>query len=126
MTLFTPDGFARCVGALPATTMVEQWESQVAKVGGKVFALLGGNGGGISLKVPETTFEILCAIDGIGQAPYFARRHWVRVTPAAPLPEAELRAYIAAAHRMVAAGLTRKARAELGLPEAAYGRRASA
>lgn len=122
--LFTAEGFARAIGALPATTMVAQWDSHVAKVGGKVFALLAGDLGGISFKVPETTFEILGALDGIGQAPYFARRQWVRVCPEAPLPEAELRAYIAAAHRLVAAGLTQKARAALALPEAEYGRAA--
>lgn len=121
MSLFTPAGFARYVGTLPATTMVEQWESHVAKVGGKVFALLAG-AGSITFKVAETTFEILTAEDGIGQAPYFARRQWVSVSPEAPLPEAELQAYLAASHRTVAAGLTRKARAELGLPEADYGR----
>lgn len=121
---FTVDGFSRTIGALPATTLVEQWDSHVAKVGGKVFALLAGDGSGISFKVPETSFEILCAIEGIDQAPYFARRQWVRVAPQAPLAAAELDAYIAGSHRMVAAGLTRKARAELALPEAQFGRAA--
>ena len=123
MTLFTPAGFARYIGTLPAATMVEQWESHVAKVGGKVFALQSGEGS-ITFKVAETTFEILTAEDGIGQAPYFAKRQWVNVSSAAPLPVAELRAYLAASHRTVATGLTRKARAELGLAEAEYGRKA--
>jgi predicted DNA-binding protein (MmcQ/YjbR family) len=99
--------------------MVEQWESQVAKVGGKVFALLGNNGGGIIFKVSETTFEILTAMDGIGQAPYFAKRQWVQVAPDAALSDAELRAYIAASHELIAARLTRKLRAELGLADPA-------
>lgn len=116
MGLFERAGFESFVGGLPATTMVEQWESHVAKVGGKVFALLGGEGS-ITFKVPETTFEILTAMDGIGQAPYFARRQWVSVSPGAPLPEDELRAYLAASHQTIAARLTRKARAELGLAE---------
>lgn len=124
MSLFTEAGFAGAIAELPAATLVEQWESHVGKVGGKVFALLAGDGSGISFKVPETSFEILGAVDGIGQAPYFARRHWVRVTPGAALPEGELRAYVAASHRLVAAGLTRRVRAQLALPEAEFGRAA--
>lgn len=47
-------------------------------------------------------------------APYLARAKWVRITPNA-LPDDQLIAYLAEAHRLVAAGLTRKARAALGL-----------
>jgi len=116
MSISRPDAFIAHVTSLPAVSIHEQWGSHVAKVGGKVFALVGAGPGEqpIDFKVPETSFEILTAEVGVDQAPYFAKRHWVRMAPGA-LDEADLKAYIAQAHRMVAAALTRKSRAELGL-----------
>jgi predicted DNA-binding protein (MmcQ/YjbR family) len=115
LSLFEAEAFERFVAALPATSLHRQWESRVAKVGGKVFALRGDDSGSIVFKVAETTFEILTPLAGIDQAPYFAKRQWVRVQPDAELPDADLAAYVAASHRMIAARLTRKLQAELGL-----------
>ena len=113
MSLHERGGFETFVASLPGTSLVEQWESLVAKVGGKVFCLL-SRSGSIAFKVSETSFEGLTATDGIGQAPYFAKGQWVAVEPGA-LEEHTLRAYLAEAHRLIAAKLTRKLRAELGL-----------
>lgn len=115
MSLFTRRGFETFVLGLPAVTLHEQWEACVAKVGGKVFALGGATGGSVVFKVSELAFEGLTAIDGIGQAPYFARRRWVRVEKGAAIPGRDLEAYIRESHRLVVAGLTRSVRAELGL-----------
>ena len=113
MKLHQRAGFEALVASLPCTSLVEQWESTVAKVGGKVFCLL-SYGGSIVFKVSETSFAGLTAADGIGQAPYFAKGQWVAVEPGA-LEEHTLRAYLTEAHRLIAAKLTRKLRAELGL-----------
>lgn len=115
MGLHTLSAFRRYVQSLPAVTLSEQWESQVAKVGGKVFALIGEASGDIVFKVSELSFDGLTTLDGVTQAPYFAKRAWVRVDRTAPLNDAELKGYIAASHQMIAAKLTRKLRAELGL-----------
>ena len=118
MSLHDPVGFDAFALALPGVTLVDQWESRVAKVGGKVFALLGDQGsfgGRIVFKCGEDSFEILTALDGIDQAPYFAKRQWVRVSAGAGLPESELEAYVARSHALVARGLTRKLRQELGI-----------
>ncbi len=115
MSLHAPKAFIRCATGLRAVEVAEQWNSHVAKVGGKVFAMLGQGSGTIVFKVSETSFEGLTALDGIGQAPYFAKRAWVSVARGAPLSDADLKAYIAASHAMVAGRLTRKVRAELGL-----------
>jgi len=48
-------------------------------------------------------------------APYLARAGWVRLVAQDALPDAELIAYLAQAHGLVAARLTRTARAGLGL-----------
>ena len=118
MSVHSVKAFTKLVGSLPATTMVDQWGSHVAKVGGKVFALIATDGSSIACKVTEISFEGLTEIEGIGQAPYFAKRAWVSVDKGAALADADLKAYVAASHRMIASKLTKKLRAELGLSEA--------
>ena len=111
----TRAAFVKFVTALPAVTLHEQWNSLVAKVGGKVFALCGDETGSIVFKVSEMSFEGLTTLDGVGQAAYFAKRQWVNVSREAELPAKDLKVYITASHDLVAAKLTRKLRAELGL-----------
>ena len=115
MTLHSVGAFKRYIGSLPATEIVEQWGSVVAKVGGKVFALMGEDSTSIAFKVSEISFDGLTTLEGIGQAPYFAKRAWVSVDKGAPLTDAELKGYIKVSHGMIAGKLTRKLRAELGL-----------
>lgn len=101
--------------ALPATTHIVQWGgSDVYKVGGKVFAICGLRGG-LSFKVSEIGFEVLTDEGGPGrQAPYLAKGHWVIVDlEDAGAEDAE--GWLANAHQLIAAKLTRKVRAELGL-----------
>lgn len=114
MSLHSPKTFDTFVSGLPATTIVRQWGGHVAKVGGKVFALYGEESHDIVFKVTELSFEGLTAIEGIVQAPYFAKRQWVSVGKGA-LGDADLKAYLRASHAMIAAKLTKKLRAELGL-----------
>jgi len=112
------DGFTAFVTGLPAVTINSQWEALVAKVGGKVFCMLGDDPGhrpsALVFKVTEIAFDGLVEIEGIDQAAYFARRQWVRVSPGALEPEL-LEGYIRHSHALVTAKLTRKLRAELGL-----------
>ncbi len=122
MSLFDTAGFDAFALSLPGGALVDQWEARVAKVGGKVFALLASGGAGLGaggprivFKCGEDSFEILTAIDGIAQAPYFAKRQWVSVAHSADLPENDLEAYLSRSHDLVARGLTRKARQELGI-----------
>lgn len=118
MRLFSTKAFTRYVSGLTAVSTVEQWGSHVAKVGGKVFALISEDGSSIVFKVSEMSFEGLTDMAGIEQAPYFAKRQWVVVRKGAALTDAELKAYIAASYAMIAAKLTRKLRAELGISAA--------
>jgi predicted DNA-binding protein (MmcQ/YjbR family) len=109
--------YQRFAAALPGATFVEQWGGLVAKVGDKVFAMWGernGEPGHIVFKVPETSFEILTALDGVDQAPYFAKGKWVVVAPGA-LPQGDVEHYMAGSHAVVAASLTKKLQRELGL-----------
>ena len=117
MSLYTRQGFESFVAGLPQASIVRQWrDDSVAKVGGKVFALLDKEPGGeIWFKASPLAFEMLPELPGIRPAPYFARAQWLAVSPQAPLGEDELRAYLTEAHRLVVARLSRRLRAELGL-----------
>lgn len=116
MTLFSRETFDGLEAALPGVSLQDQWDARVAKVGGKVFCLLSDDAPHrLVFKCGEDSFDILTALDGVSQAAYFAKRQWVAVTEGSALPEADLRAYIERSHALVAAGLTKKVRAELGI-----------
>ena len=105
--------------SLPGTTLVVQWgEARVYKVGGKVFAVLGpafDKPHHIAFRVAEDSFHILTEDPAFVQAPYFAKTRWVSLQKLDALSAKELKAYLVRAHALVAAGLPRKKREELGL-----------
>jgi predicted DNA-binding protein (MmcQ/YjbR family) len=115
MSLHSVPSFRRYIATLKAATISEQWDGHVAKIGGKVFALIGDAATPIVFKVSEISFDGLTTLEGVDQAGYFAKRAWVRVDKGAPLTDAELKAYIRASYDIVAGKLTKKMRAELGL-----------
>ena len=100
--------------ALPGgVTKVIQWgASDVYKVGGKVFAIVGDEA--VSFKVSEIAFMVLTE-SGIGrQAPYCAKGQWAAVSYESA-DDADFTDWLATAHSLIAAKLTKKLRAELGL-----------
>ena len=110
------DGFEAFVSALPAVTLVRQWrDDSVAKVGGKIFALLDRDPGEVWCKVSDMSFDLLTELPGIRPAPYFARAGWVAISADSPLGAEEVEAYVVEAHRLVATKLGRKLRNQLGL-----------
>ncbi|MBR1176120.1 MmcQ/YjbR family DNA-binding protein [Bradyrhizobium sp. KB893862 SZCCT0404] len=115
----TPKTFeARCL-RLPAATKVVQWEgTSVFKVGGKMFALSGGytaESGGYMFKVSDMAYGMLIEHGLARPAPYLARAKWVQLVGNNALPDAELTAYLAQAHALIVAKLSKKLRKELGL-----------
>ena len=105
--------------SLPHTTVVKQWgECLVHKVGGKMFLIIALDADtidGVVFKCTPDEFDELTDIDGITQAPYCAKRHWVRIGDLDALPAAELNRRIRRSYDLVVAKLTKKLRAELGL-----------
>ncbi len=96
--------------ALPQTTVVCQWGGLVFKVAGKVFLIIPLDGGvmdGLTVKCTPAEFAELTTRDGIGQAPYCAKRLWVRIEEDA-LPEPELLRRIRRSFDLVVAGLPKK------------------
>lgn len=100
--------------ALPATTKVVQWgDSDVYKVGGKVFAICGLRGG-LSFKVSEIGFVALTEGGPARQAPYLHKGSWV-IVDLDGADDADLTDWLATAHSLIAAKLTRLKKRELGL-----------
>jgi predicted DNA-binding protein (MmcQ/YjbR family) len=117
----TLDEFNRFCASLPQATHVVQWGgAHVWKVAGKVFAIAGWSGTevlGITFKCSPTAFEILSEQPGLRPAPYLASRgmKWIQRQTDEAMDDAALRDYITESHRLVADGLTKKLKRELGL-----------
>lgn len=107
--------------SLPATTHVVQWgNSDVWKVGDKVFAVCGwgeGDGPAFVFKVTPLSFDILKEQPGLRPAPYMASRglKWIQCYADPGLSDEDLRAYIRQSYEMVVEKLTKKMRAEIGV-----------
>ncbi|GLQ35304.1 hypothetical protein GCM10007939_15870 [Amylibacter marinus] len=106
--------------SLPQTTHVVQWgNSDVWKVGGKLFAVCGWNGDAdaFTFKVSDIAFEVLQELPGIRPAPYLASRgmKWLQQFDEGGLTDEELKNHIQYSYDLVVAKLTKKLRAELGL-----------
>ena len=109
--------------SLPATTYVMQWGgSHVWKVGDKVFAIGGwddGEAAHITFKVSPIAYEMLKDKRGLRPAPYLASRgmKWIQHYGKPGLSDKNLKGYLKESHRIVALGLSKKRRKELGLLE---------
>ena len=116
----TRDEFNTFCGAMTATSHVVQWgNADVWKVGGKVFAISGWNDGkdAYTFKVGDIAWEVLRDAPGIRPAPYLASRgmKWLQHYAEPGLPDTELREHIRLSYDLVAAKLSKKRRAELGI-----------
>jgi len=116
----TRDDFDIYCKSLKATTNVIQWgNASVWKVGGKIFAICSHWGDGpaqrISFKCSELSYQILCELHGVIPAPYLARAKWVQIEREGALSDDDISSYIEDAHTIIAAKLTKKLQAELGL-----------
>jgi predicted DNA-binding protein (MmcQ/YjbR family) len=99
---------------LPQTSVVKQWgECLVFKVAGKMFlviALDGNLNDGVIFKCTPDEFDGLTEIDGVSQAPYCAKRHWVRVGDLDAFPERDMTVRIRHSYDLVVARLPKKHR----------------
>lgn len=115
------EDFNAFCGAFPATSHVVQWgNSDVWKVGGKVFAVGGWGSEGkpaFTFKVSALDFDFLSHCAGYRPAPYFANRgmKWIQQTDTAGHLDDDLRYYLAESYKIVASGLSKKQQIELGI-----------
>lgn len=102
---------------LPHTTVVKQWgENLVFKVAGKMFLIVALDGAiaeSVIFKCTPDEFDDLTEIDGVRQAPYCAKRHWVQVQDLSATTETELERLIRHSYDLVFAKLPKKLQATL-------------
>lgn len=118
----TRDEFNKYCAAKAATSHVVQWgDADVWKVGGKVFAICGWADGrdAFTFKVTPLVFEVLGDQPGIRPAPYLASRgmKWLQQYDDPGLSDPELKTHLDLSYALVSAGLSKKKRAELGIPD---------
>jgi len=112
----TPEAFDKACRALPGATMDHPWEAHdVYKVGGRMFAVYSPAQDTFSFKASDIAFEVLTETGPGKPAPYLARARWVWFPCLADQDEAEVADWLKTAHGLIAAKLTKKLRAELGL-----------
>jgi len=109
-------GVGKVCLALPAATLDHPFgdDHDAYKVGGKMFCMVGGSGS-ISFKVSDIAYEVLTESGQARPAPYMARNKWVNLAQVDDWADDELAEHLAIAHSIVAAKLTKKVRAALGL-----------
>ncbi len=110
------DALRRFALSLPHTRASEQWGGLAFKVEEKVFCFASVDAevlDAIVFKCTPEEFDALTEIDGVSQAPYFAKRHWVRVADLLALPGAELERRIRRSYDLVVANLPKKVQAAL-------------
>lgn len=107
--------------SLAATSYVTQWGgAHVWKVGGKVFAIGGGektDKPAFTFKTSEFNFHLLSDEPGYRPAPYLASRgmKWIQQYDVPDSKDDELIYYLKESYRIVSLGLTKKRQRELGL-----------
>ncbi|HEX2589994.1 MAG TPA: MmcQ/YjbR family DNA-binding protein [Rhizomicrobium sp.] len=119
----TYDEITKFMLSLPGAELSIKWGSDhMFVVGAKMFAGMGPKTDkphGISFKSDEIGFEVLTKKRGITPSKYLARAHWVTLDKLERLPDKQLRAYLERAHAIVAAGLSKKTQAALGIVQKA-------
>ncbi|MGF1911823.1 MmcQ/YjbR family DNA-binding protein [Vibrio kasasachensis] len=115
------DEFNHFCGSLIGADHVIQWgNSDVWKVGGKVFAIGGWSSdsqAAFTFKTSDLNFEFLSDCDGYKPAPYFASRgmKWIQQTETSGELDDDLKYYLSESYRIVASSLTKRKQRELGL-----------
>lgn len=108
--------------SLPHTMHVVQWGgADVWKVAGKVFAIARWQEDEgqlfVTFKCSAMSYDMLKEMPGCRPAPYLASRgmKWIQRTGAETLDDGALKDYIRESYRLVALGLPKKVRTELGI-----------
>ncbi len=117
----TYDEFNQFCASFVATTHVVQWgNSDVWKVGHKVFAIGGWSNKSaptFTFKVSDMNFDFLSHCEGYRPAPYFANRgmKWIQQIDSEGKRREELEYYLTQSYRIVAGSLSKKRQVELGI-----------
>lgn len=114
----TLDALLTLAHSYKAVTEDIKWEHHLCfSVGAKMFLLTSPDEVPVTacFKVDEEGFETLTGRKGVDQAPHFARRKWIKLDDISVLTSKEWKYYLDKSYELVAAGLTKKLRTELGI-----------
>ena len=116
----TREEFNTYCGSLKATSHVVQWgNSDLWKVGPKLFAVGGWaeERDAFTFKVGDIAWEVLRDSPGVRPAPYLASRgmKWLQVYEETAMSDESLKDLLKDSYDLVVDGMTKKARAELGI-----------
>ena len=116
----THDALRRAALALPNATEDQPFgpENVVFRVGGKIFALLALDASPPSLNYkgdPEALVDQRERYGSVRPGWHMNKRHWNTLVADGEVPEDEVRAWLADAHRLVHAGLSKTLREALPL-----------
>lgn len=110
-----------CASFPAAEHVVQCGNADVWKAGGKLFAVCGWADGrdAFTFKARDYAFEVLQERPGVRPAPYLASRgmKWLQQFDDDGLSDSELKDQITQSYQMVTAKLSKKKRAELGIPD---------
>ena len=113
------EAFDAWVRTLPGVEMDIKWGAdRTYCIGAKVFVFAGGLGDDnprLMFKASDLAFEMLVESGAGAPAPYLGRAKWVVMTGPDSLSDAEIKAYVAQSHALIASKLTKKRRTELGI-----------
>ncbi|OEE75185.1 MmcQ/YjbR family DNA-binding protein [Vibrio genomosp. F6] len=113
--------FNHFCGSFAGTSHVVQWgNSDVWKVGGKVFAIGGwsdGSQAAFTFKTSSLNFDFLSDCEGYKPAPYFASRgmKWIQQVGTSGKLDDDVKYYLSESYRIVASGLSKRKQRELGI-----------
>ncbi len=120
--LLDRDTYNAFCASLPHSTHVVQWgNSDVWKIGGKIYSVSGVNkrepAYSVSFKCSEIAFEMLRDTPGCRPAPYLASRgmKWIQRVSDESVSDDDLKDYVKSSYRIVSLGLTKKLQKELDL-----------
>ncbi len=99
------------------TEDIKWTDNYVFSVGGRMFATFNiDDEKEFGFLCDDDDFDLLTEeVEGVIPAPYAARLGWVKVTRDALMSNAEVKAYMAKAHRIAASKLSNKKQRELGI-----------
>lgn len=104
--------------SLPGTTEDIKWGDHLCFcVGMKLFIITSPDSFPVnaSFKTDPETFAELISMSGFKAAPYLARNHWIHIEDISRMSFEHWKQHLKKAHALVAKGLTKKMRADLGI-----------
>lgn len=108
------------VESWPGITLDIKWDHHLCfNVGGKIFFIASPDEVPVnaSFKIKTEDFDYWSSKEGIIQAPYFAKRQWVRIDDIHKLSMQEWSEVLKVSYNEISLKLTKKLRRELGIDE---------